>query len=331
MRAAGVRLVADLERLAVMGFVEVLPRVPYFWRLRRRLERWIDAHRPDLVLLVDYPGFNLRMAATAHERGVPVVYYVAPQVWAWKEGRAADLRRTTRAVATILPFEEAILRGHGVDARYVGHPLLDRPDDVPGRDDFTGRWGLDPSRPILAMLPGSRDQEIGRHLAPFTEIARRVVKDRPDVLPVFSKAPWLEAIPFHETGFAMVEDTRALLRRASAALVKSGSSTLEAALEDVPFAVAYRTSALTAAIARRVVKVDYIALPNLVAGREVVPEFVQEEVTPDRVAPVLLELLDGESERARRQRTDLAEVRERLGTGGAAERVADLVDEVLGP
>jgi len=329
MKREGADLVAELDRLAVMGFAEVLPRIPYFWRLKRRLEKVLEERRPDMVLLVDYPGFNMKMAATAQERGVPVVYYVAPQVWAWKEARAAELARTTSRVATILPFEAPLLAAHEVNASYVGHPLLDRTDDVTSREDFCERWGLDSSRPLLALLPGSRDQEISRHLRPFTDVARRVVQERPDVLPVFSKAPWLSAMPFHDTGFAVVEDTRALLRHASAALVKSGTSTLEAALEGIPFAVAYRTSPLTAQIARRVMKVEYIALPNLIAEREVVPEFVQEEMTVDRVAPVLLDLLDLASERRHRQLTDLDEVRDRLGEGGAAEAVADLIDEVL--
>lgn len=329
MKAAGAELLAELDRLAVMGFAEVLPRVPWFWRLKRRLEARIDARRPDVVLLVDYPGCNMKMAAAAHERGIPVVYYVAPQLWAWKEGRAAELARTTRRVATILPFEEPLLRSHGIEARYVGHPLLDRPDDVVSDEVFRDRWGLDPDRPILALLPGSRKQEIDRHLDVFRAIAQQVVAARPDVLPVFSRAPWLSALPFHETGFAAVEDTRALLRHASGALVKSGTSTLEAALEGVPFAVAYRTSAITASIARRVMRVDHIALPNLIADREIVPEFIQEGVTPARVTPVLLELLEAGSERRLRQQAELAEVRALLGDGGAAERVADLVDEVL--
>jgi lipid-A-disaccharide synthase len=232
-------------------------------------------------------------------------------------------------VAVILPFEEAGLVRHGVAARYVGHPLLDRADDVPSREEFTSRWGLDPTRPILALLPGSRVQEVDRHLSIFREVALRVTQERPDVLPVFSRASWLSALPFHDTGFPTVGDMRALLRYASAALVKSGTSTLEAALEGTPFAVAYRTSPLTARVARHVLNVDYIALPNLVADREVVPEFLQERVTPELLAPVLLELLDEHSDRRRRQLDGLAEVRQRLGGGGAAERVADIIDEVL--
>lgn len=329
MKDAGAALVAELDRLAVMGFAEVLPRIPWFWRLARRIESLMDERRPDMVLLVDYPGFNMKMARAAHDRGIPVVYYIAPQIWAWKEGRAKELAATARRVAVILPFEEAAFARHGVAARYVGHPLLDREGEIPTREEFFSRWGLDPSRPVLALLPGSRAQELDRHLTPFRDIARRVVEERPDVLPVFSRAPWLSAVPFHDTGFPTVEDARALLRYSSAALVKSGTSTLEAALEGTPFAVAYRTSPLTAGIARRVMNVDYIALPNLVADREVVPEFVQERVTPELVAPVLLDLLNELSETRRRQLDGLAAVRQRLGGGGAAERVADIIDKVL--
>jgi len=329
MRKAGAELFAELDALAVMGFLEVLPRVPYFWKLEQRVHRLLDEDRPDLVVLVDYPGFNMRIARAAHERGIPVVYYIAPQVWAWKTGRVVQLAEHTNHVAVILPFEADFLATHGVDATYVGHPLIDRPDDVVSRADFFDRWGLDPDRPILAVFPGSRAQELKRHLEPFAAIARSVVTERPDVLPVFSRAPTVSAMPFHELGFPTVEDTRALQRYASAALVKSGTTTLEVAIEGTPSVIAYQTSAITAAVASRLVKIDHIGLPNLVAGERVVPEFLQDDVTPESVAPCLVELLDPHSDARRRQIEGLALVRSRLGVPGAAERMADIIDEVL--
>jgi lipid-A-disaccharide synthase len=330
MADAGVDLLAGLDDLSVMGFVEVLPRIPFFRRLTRRLHRLMDEERPDLVILVDYPGFNLRMARAAHDRGIPVLYYIAPQVWAWKQRRARLMAEITDRVAVILPFETEFLGRFGVDATYVGHPLIDRPDDVVGRVEFLTRHGLDDGRPILAMLPGSREQELARHLEPFRAIAERVVAHRPDVLPVFSRAASLHAGPFHELGFPVVDDTRALQRHAQAALVKSGTSTLETAIEGTPFAIGYRTSAITAALARRLVKTEHIGLPNLIAGDRVVPEFFQEELNPDMVAPVLLELLDEQSATRAAQVEGLRTVRKRLGDAGAATRVADLVSELLG-
>lgn len=329
MKAEGVELLAELDDLAVMGFVEVLPRVPFFKRLERRIHDFLDRERPELVVLIDYPGFNMRIARAAHERGCRVLYYIAPQVWAWRTGRAEKLAENTDAVAVILPFEVDFLAGHGVKAEYVGHPLLDRPDDVTPREEFFQRWGLDSDRPLLALLAGSRAQELRHHVEPFRAIAERVMAERPDVLPVFSRARTVDAMPFHETGLPVVEDTRALLRWSTAALVKSGTSTLETALEGTPFAIAYRTSPITYAVAQRVMRVDHIGLPNLVADERVVPEFLQDEVTADVVAPALLALLDEESPERTQQVAGLERVCGRLGAPGAAERVATIAADLI--
>ncbi len=325
MRAEGVELLAGLDDLAVMGFVEVLSRLPFFWKLERRVKARLRSGEVDLVIAIDYPGFNLRMVEAAHELGIPSIFYIAPQVWAWKRGRAARLAEACDRIAVILPFEEEIFRAEGGEAEYVGHPLLDRDEELPDRAHFCRAHGLDPDRPILALFPGSRSQEIRRHLDPFLETARRLARLRPELQVALAQAP---EVTLPDGPEIHVPEGRVLLHHAHLALVKSGTTTLEAALEGVPFVVAYRTHPITWRIARRLVRVDHIALANLVAGRGVVPEFLQDEATPDQLVPALLSLHANGPER-RQVMEGLAGVRERLGSPGAARRVARMAAEVL--
>lgn len=324
LRRAGATILMDVAELAVMGFTEVLAHIPRHARLLRQLTARLQSGRVGLVILLDYPGFNLKVAAAARAAGVPVLYYITPQVWAWGAGRLATLSSRITKAAPILPFEEALLRAHGVDATFVGHPLLDRVAGMPSPEEARRRLGLDPAAPVLAVFPGSRRAELARHLAPFLEVATRLQGIVPGLQVVVSVAPTVD-IPAAHCPFPLVREASfTVLRAATAGLLKSGTTTLEAAVAGLPHVIGYRTSAITYAIAKRVVTIPHIGLVNVVAGRAVSQEFVQGAFRPDRVASALVPLLHVASPERAAAVQGLAAVRDRLGTPGAAQRVADM-------
>ena len=330
MRAAGVELIEHVEQLAVMGFVEVLRHVPKHWALLRNLRRRIRSGNTALLVLIDYPGFNMKLAAEATAAGVPVLYYITPQVWAWGAGRLSELARTVTRAAVILPFEEKLLRDHGVATTFVGHPLLDRVEQLPDRAEARQQLGIPDDATVLALFPGSRAQEIARHLDAFISTARELQRRCPGLRVVVSAAPHVRlnerACPYPIVRSASFT----VLRAADAAMCKSGTTTLEAAVAGCPLVVAYRTNAVTYAAARRLVKIPHIGLVNVVAGHEVAREFVQNALQASAVADALEPLLDSTSVERARMVQELARVRDSLGTAGAAGRVATMVLELAG-
>ena len=333
MAEAGVELLEDVRRLAVMGFVEVAGRLPFFVRLLRRVRREMVRRRTDLVLPIDYPGFNLRLARAARRSGVPVLYYIAPQVWAWHRSRCRQLAENTDRLAVVLPFEETVFREAGARAVFVGHPLLDAAPVTVTREAFCEQLGLDPAAPILALFPGSRAQEVRRHLAVFEGAAHRLRETNPAVQPVIAASRTLPRELYGGTPFPLVHDSRALLAHARAALVKSGTGTLEAALAGTPLVIAYRAHPLTFWLARRLVQVPRIGLVNLVAGEALAPEYLQDEATPEALARAVGPLLEDGVARDR-MLEGLARVRASLapqedGAGSVAERVVQLAAELL--
>ncbi|MCC6245732.1 MAG: lipid-A-disaccharide synthase [Gemmatimonadaceae bacterium] len=329
MRDAGVSIIEPVERLAVMGFLEVVAHIPKHWALLRTLRARIESGRVGLVILLDYPGFNLKVAEVARRAGVPVLYYITPQVWAWGANRLPKIARVVTRAAPILPFEEALLRAHGIDATFVGHPLLDRAQSLPSRADARAMLGLPHDKRILAVFPGSRKAEIARHLEPFVATARVLQQRDPELQVVVSVAPTVD-ISHAQCPFPLIKGRSFdVLRAATAGLLKSGTTTLEAAVADLPHVIGYRTSSVTYRIAQRVIKIPHIGLVNVVAGAEVSREFVQDAFVPEAVANALVPLLDEHSTERRTAREGMARVRGMLGTPGAAGRVARMALELL--
>ena len=325
LREANVECLVRAEDLAVLGFSEILARLPRLLATRRRLlEAWRD-FRPHAVVLVDYPGFNLRMGPLLKRRGARIFYYIAPQVWAWHPERARAMASWVDRMAVVFPFEEPIFRDAGVRADFVGHPLLD--DFVPEVSEvaYRAHLGIGPERRILGLLPGSRPQEIERHLEPMLAAARTLAAGRPDLLVVLALAPGVNVPHRVQPGLKGVQVVRELTRAtqayATACAVASGTATLETALFGTPLVVVYRTGRLNYAIARRLVTLPRIGLPNIVAGSAVVPELIQDQLTPSALAGTLAPWLDDAASRAA-CRAALRIVRERLGGPGASARAA---------
>ena len=329
----GAALRAHVRELAVVGLFEVVSHLRRLRGVFRDLLAEVDRRPPAAAVLVDYAEFNLRLAAALRRRGIPVVYYVSPQVWAWRRGRLRDIRRSVSRMLVIFPFEEPLYREAGVPVRFVGHPLVDLVAPAPDRAAFLRPLGLDPDRPVLAVLPGSRAKEIAHNLPPIVAALRRIQAQRPRVQFLLAVAPSIEpaslagrfaGVPGRMVGGA----THAVLGACDAAVVASGTATVEAALLGAPMVVVYRLSPLTYHLGRRLVRVPHYAMANLIAGRRLVPELIQSDFTPERVAEEALRLLEDAAFRDR-MREGLAEVRHRLGGPGASARAAEEVRQVL--
>jgi lipid-A-disaccharide synthase len=324
MAAAGVELLEHVKNLAVFGFVEAVRAVPHHWQLLRMLKQRFQKGNTALVILVDYAGFNMQVAKAARESNIPVLYYVTPQVWASRAGRLPKLAKVVTKAACILPFEEPLLRSVGIDATFVGHPLLDRALTLPTQAEARAELGLARDGELLAVFPGSRSSELTFHLDDFVATAKELQRRRPGLNVIVATAPSMKIdasrCPYPQVSGASF----AVLRAATAGLLKSGTTTLEAAVVGTPNVIAYRTSAVSYAIAKRVVTIPHIGLVNVVAGREVSREFVQDALKPFDMAAALEPLLVVGSVERERAVAGLAEVRAQLGTPGAAVRVAQM-------
>ena len=334
LRAAGASLVGDFGGLSVTGLIEVARLLPKTYAIYRRLVADARATRPDVFVAVDFPDFNFRLAAAVRRLGVPVVYYISPQLWAWRPGRMKTMKRIADRMLVIFPFEEGIYRAAGVDAEWVGHPLLDVLPPPRPREAIRAQFGARPGVPLVALLPGSRANEVRSVLPDLVGAAGLIRRRLGDAQFVLARAPHLEDSLLAPLGAldgppVLVVDGMAddVLAGADVALVASGTVTVQAALHECPMVVVYRLAPLTYRLGKPFVRVDTYAMANLVAGRRVVPELIQDALTPDAVAAEALDILTN-PERASRMRADLHEVRVKLGDPGASARAARAVLEV---
>jgi lipid-A-disaccharide synthase len=342
MRQAGVRSVVRSDDLAIMGIIEVARVLPKFWRAFQALKHAGAEHRPDAVILVDWPDFNMRLARALHREGLRVIYYISPQLWAWRAYRVRSIRRDVDLLLSILPFEPEWYRERGVEqVRFIGHPLAGEVRPRYGREEFCRRNHLDPGRPIIALLPGSRHKELERILPPMLDAATRLERERPDIQFLIALAA--NRSPAEAT--ALIEaaarksslavgnlrltqhETREALAAADAAAVASGTATLEAALIDTPFVIVYKESFINWHTLGRLISAEHFGLINLIAGQRLVTELMQNDLNGERLAEELLKLL--ERERNETERARLRQAAARLGTGGASARAAHEIMQAI--
>ncbi|HYH96833.1 lipid-A-disaccharide synthase [Hyalangium sp.] len=335
LAARGVELLYGAHEVSVMGITEVLPKIPRILQVLRGIATAAAERRPACAILVDIPDFNLRLAAKLKALGVPVAYYVSPMIWAWRRGRVKTIRKLVDRMLCILPFEEAFYRDSGVDARYVGSPVVEQVPSPASAADFRQRLGLPTDAPTLALLPGSRMSEIRRLLPTMVSAAKQLAAERPGlqiVVPVAPTIPREEITSrFEGSGlFPRLVDGRApeVVGASDAAIVASGTAVLEAGLMQRPLVVVYRVSLVTYLVGRLMLKVAHVALVNLLAGRRLVPELLQGDMTPERIAAEIRRVWGPGPPREEMLR-GLEEVRGRLGGPGAAERAAEVVLELL--
>jgi lipid-A-disaccharide synthase len=332
MRAAGCDTVVDAKDLSVVGITEILGHLPKIWGLFHKLIAEADRRKPDLAIVIDSPAFNWRVARQMKKRGIPVVYYVCPQFWAWRQGRVRLLRKYVDKALVIFPFEEKFYRDRGVDAEFVGHPLAELPRLAISRDEYATQQGLDPAKQWITLMPGSRVKEVRMNLPGILAAARFLGGEYEFILPV---APTLDRSLVErlvEGRVHLVPEALPALAHSRAGIIASGTATVEAAMMETPFVMVYRVTPLTYLLGRSTVKVPHFAMVNLIAGEEVVPELVQKDFTPERVAAEMRKIIPDGDPRDK-MLNGLRRVRGLLRGSGQdahpADRAARAVVEVL--
>ena len=335
MREAGVEILVDSADMAVMGLIEVAKHFGVISSAFLKLKKILRQDPPELLILIDYPGFNIRLAKTAKKAGVKVLYYISPKVWAWKAGRIKTIAAAVSQMAVIFPFEVPLYAKAGVPVTFVGHPMLDLLNVFMNREEAAASFGLDPSRKIIGLFPGSRKSEIEHILPSIIAAAELLQKEMPEVqfvLPLASTLIEADVLPYMErSGISAIitrQRTHDLIRACNAIISVSGTVTLEIALIGTPMVIIYRIGSFTYQIAKRVVKIEHIGLCNIVAGRGMVKELIQDKANPEAIAAEIMTIITDTAYRTA-MIAELATIREKLGGGGAAARTASLALEII--
>lgn len=334
MKQAGVDIIYDIQQLGFIGIVEIVKHLPTFFKLRSFLKEAMLREKPDVLVCIDYPGFNMKLAKVAKELHIPVVYYIAPTIWAWNKGRGKDIAKTVTKVASIFPFEAEAYREFGVDVEFVGNPLVDIVHSTMSVEESLAHFGAEATSRNILLMPGSRKQEVEGLLPTMLAAAERLYENHQDLKFFLPRAHTIprEDIDRILQGYSVpVTVTEGhnydLMQICTACIAASGTATLETALMNVPTVLIYKVASITYGISKLLVKIDHIGLPNIMAKRRIIPELLQGDVTPENVERELANILDDDAVYAQ-MKADLAQVKIELGAPGAVQRVADVIASV---
>ncbi len=334
MQKQGVRLLYHINEMSVLGFWDVLKKFGFFRRVYRKLVLKMDEIKPDLLILIDYPGMNLKLAHAAKKRGIKVFYYIAPQVWAWGSNRIQKMVRLVDKMAVIIPFEEKMFQEAGIDARFVGHPLLETVTSKMEREEFFQKYGLIQNQKVVGLLPGSRILEVKRLLPEMLQTVRQLRNTHPEIQTIISKADSVALNIYQEilqnnSKVKLVDNsTYEIMKHSDLLIVASGTATLESALFNTPLIIAYKVDPISYLIGKQLVKIDSIGLVNVIAERKIVPEFIQHQFHSKRLLPEIEKLLFDKKQR-NKVINNLKKIQKKLGKPGASTRSAELAFETM--
>jgi lipid-A-disaccharide synthase len=326
MKVVGVEIIEHISNLSLVGFTEVVKHLPYIHRVMKNTLRQIKNTQPSRIILIDYPGFNLNLAKKIQKLKIPITYFILPQVWAWKESRAFKIKKFTNQALSIIPFEKEWYNERGIEIDFVGHPFVDMEKLQVNKENFFSKHSLETSKPLLTLLPGSRQQEIYRHWPIFQDVINKLHGIFPSLQFIMGKAPDVIIPDVQKFVHIEKDDVRLAMAYGDAGFIASGTATLEAAVLGLPMVVCYKTSDITYWIGKQLAKVEYLSLINLIAKRKIVPEFIQHKMTPETLVKAIIPLLSNTLER-KKMIDGYKQITKELGTPGVYLRAAKLIVE----